>query len=272
MATKAAKAKKISTQQNRRPSQLRELGSGFLRFVAPLLVPQRLLGVAGLSTVAVGTLVAWKAESATPIIVIGGVLAILGFFDWSELGAEHGDWKVFARRTKNALERATETESDAELRERVEAIEGELELVETEPDPRRRLSKAWQTSWDFVLPPAPPAPQARHHMRPGGVDLELDVRATWGDIICTIQSPDGIAWTKKFFSPGIAQTAPRSFKVLFPEDFDGAKLLAGDYDVTWAQSGFLSMLNIEPLPLARDKFTIPRATRGQPARPKQAES
>jgi nucleotide-binding universal stress UspA family protein len=59
-----------------------------------------------------------------------GVLVLLGFFDWSELGAEHSGLKLIAR-TKDALERATtDVTSDAELRERVEAIErvGDLDV------------------------------------------------------------------------------------------------------------------------------------------------
>lgn len=73
-------------------------------------VTRAVIGVVGLVTLAAGAITAWRAKSATALIVIGGVLLVLAFLDeqWDLIRGKWGDREVEVRRRTAAVLSAAE--------------------------------------------------------------------------------------------------------------------------------------------------------------------
>src|SRR5438105_10582282 len=62
-----------------------------LRLPLTLWAARLLLATVGLGLVVLGAVVAWNAQSSTPLMIVGAVLAVLGLFKWKRIGLAYGD-------------------------------------------------------------------------------------------------------------------------------------------------------------------------------------
>ena len=88
--------------------------------------------VIGIAVLVEGTIVAWGAESATPLLIIGSVLVALGLVDWVKLRAGYKEWWLELLRASERIAGAAERDdvpedAKAELAEVAAEVEAAAE-------------------------------------------------------------------------------------------------------------------------------------------------
>jgi hypothetical protein len=189
------------------------------------------LGIAGL---VLGAILAWRARSATPLLIISGVLVALGLLDWTEFRVSHGD--TSAAVTRNAAARIEEV---AEREDIPEPAREELR------DLAEELTAASESPTGGVF-------TADHHYLSDN-QLVLSVQSRGIHITaprCEVELPDG----RTLRSFGRGRTRPNLglyWQTIYPRFFEGDDLTRpGRYRVTWYIRGTDEIL-------AFDDFVLP---------------
>jgi hypothetical protein len=243
----------------------------------------------GVAAVVDGLVTAHHHSAATPLIVAGLVVVVLAVVlsPRTEIRASHGDTSVALLNVKQGLEAVSSAPDEGQLRERIAQLENEIaaaaereaerEASERGPEHSSRVittlgrtsaAPATNFPWHYMAGWSPAinsavgttvysTPRATHVRHNDHVTLRLEVSAGIGSVMCSVIDPTGIRHTSNAVSylPGSSRYFWRSY----PDDFEGASLQSGDYEVEWHRTTPLTNLE-EPLPrkelLATDRFSI----------------
>jgi hypothetical protein len=263
--------------QDETPRLVDRIVDWILRWARPLLA---LFGFGGFI---VGIIVAWRAESATALLIVSAVLTVLAVFglDWSEIRGTYGGWTVqmFRYVEERIGKVAASDEASPAIREDLESLRAEVEALR----PRKR---------SVPLQPWPPfgsegwrdlfRTKATHAFR-GTHAVQLTLRApgiTPQRYRCRVKTPTGATYdalTKQQIIAVTGFTTP--YEIVYPDEFAGSEpLTPGRYEVEWRVAPFIDVmdpaatiyavgLNLTQVPAATDSFTIPATDVAEPEPP-----
>lgn len=221
-----------------------------------------ILAVVGVAAVVEGFIVAWRVDAATPLLVIGAILAGLGLFNWRELRASYRDVSFALFREAGEIERVAEREdvpNDAreELSEaaaNVAAVAAVTATGPTGPGPRQHVLRRTH--------PAVAARPFHHYLgREGPVVLNL-LGSALERYRCVVTQPGGEAVAAQGRREGGQIFPPKPVQCTFPDDFADAlnPPAEGEYTVDWYVTGSLLPAisgDVPPHQVARDTFRLP---------------
>lgn len=215
-----------------------------------------MLASAGVAVLVEGAIVAWRANSATPLIVAGAVLAALGLFNWREFRIGRGEWWM-------AFSLLTEAKKLHDLSER-EGIPEEA---------RRELAEAAHTvaAISATGPTGPGGPgesvpwarrrstRGYHRYIDGGRVIVGVSASPTSRYKCVITQPDGSALSAQ--PKRIDESFMAPVEATFPDDFlDAPKPPAhGRYRVDWYARSAIMIFNAPPQNehVGHDEFELP---------------
>ena len=74
-------------------------------------VGRLVLAAVGVLALFEGAIIAWRADAATPLLIVGAILAALGLFNWTELQARWRDWSLSLLLASEKIQDVVERES-----------------------------------------------------------------------------------------------------------------------------------------------------------------
>jgi hypothetical protein len=245
------------------------------------------VGLVGLIGLVLGMIIAWRANSATTLLIVAGLLLILAALglDWEEIRGGYGGANLaFLRRglrnVEGDLDRVASNEAVpdavrqelAPVRDELEELRSKVEdLTPQRPRPRRAATREDFQNLDRAMEGLMRT-KATHSFRGSdAVELTLLIvaRAT-ARYQCTVKTPTGEAFNAIARGTNWSSVAASTYSVLYPNEFVGSEpFVAGRYEVEWraapptdvGPTRSLAMTlgyGVQP-PIATDSFTIPEA-------------
>ena len=249
-----------SISEARSPTRIRPWRTAWWRIrdrVDRWVLGRLVLAVVGVAVVVEGAIVAWRANAATPLLVVGAVLAALGLFNWTELRAKWRDWSLSLLLAGEKIQEVVEREDLA-------------------PDVRKELSEAAATISAIGATGATgptgatgstvrrssriPAGSQPYHKYVG--DRQVVLGITGGPLSryeCVVTQPDGRAVAAQ--AKRLAPSYRSPLEAVFPDDFHDARRpqIDGTYGVDWYATSVAKFLGTATAPhnVGHDEFQLP---------------
>jgi hypothetical protein len=233
-----------------------------------LLVVRLVIGGLGIAALLVGLRAAWKSDSPTAALIVGGILIVVALVANRELAELSARWKdagfTYKRATSGALyevgdqlselasaSRSSDTEGAAEaqlekLRGGVEELasvvkHGADEIWRGNPDSWAYLVTRRIREGSVELRDKRPMPDYRYNPAQEGVAHGPEIGVSlrwWGDwlIYCRVTEPGGVVTSQLCY--GSLHMQGNNFSLHYPRTFERAPdyLLAGDYEFAWIRA------------------------------------
>lgn len=228
---------------------LRNAGSWLGRHADRWGVGRLVLAAVGVLALLEGGIIAWRADAATTLLIVGAILAALGLFNWTELQARWRDWSL-------SLLLASEKIHEVVEREALSA-DARAELTEV----ATTVGAIGATGPAMAGPSAGPHSGKRpFHRYIADRHVVLGVSASaMNRYRCVVTQPDGTAVSAQVRPLG---TSPMSLvEATFPHDFPEATQhpVDGRYGVDWYAKLAFSIGKLPPAWTheAHDEFQLP---------------
>jgi pimeloyl-ACP methyl ester carboxylesterase len=205
-----------------------------LLYLTALPLWRLLVGVAGLAGVGVGAFIAWRADAATPLLIVSTVLVGLALFDWTELTLRHGESSATLKRTKKQIQDVASREDVPEqAREQLQDAALAIDTLSSSWWRDLRSSSAWTTSSPLLQTYYTVSADATIERADDKLLVKFVPHTfyTWPNptVVCTITDPAN----RKASSE---QKPWASITFTYPDDFEGADgLIPGEYVAEWYQ-------------------------------------
>jgi hypothetical protein len=203
-----------------------------LEFLLTVRIARLALAVAGFGGLTAGALIAWRANSATPLLVISGIFVALALVEWEELTLTRGELTAKLSRPSRRIERLVARE-DIPVDAKLELAEAATEVAAVADESRgfvgRRHARRAPLLGEVIV---------GHAIREDSVTLTLETQPLRASLGCTVRGPSA-SWTALVDTPASVIGGINGFwatyKVTFPDDFTRTPfpLEDGSYVAVW---------------------------------------
>jgi hypothetical protein len=223
-----------------------------IEFLLTRSMARIVLALVGLGGLAAGALIAWRAQSATPLLIISSVFVALALVDWEEFTLTRGDITLRFLRRKLQEIAARDDVAPGAKRELLEVASevADVALVESRRRSKARLRSALG---EIVVGHIAEADRVVLSLGTSEPPPELE------NVRCTVVGPSSESWSttaKIATRKGSGRDVWQEYIIIFPLDFADAPrgpIAKGEYEANW-------IVESETLPsraLALDRFVVP---------------